>query len=82
MSRYKKEINMCNLDNKMLKLKIGQLEEVMLEYMVKINIIETQMNDNKKMLDKVYNLLSNEISELNESINNISPLVSSNSDDK
>lgn len=82
MSRYQKEISQCVIDNKILKLKIQHLEETVLEYMVKINVLEKKFDDNTKLIDKIYILLSHEISELNESVTNISPLVSSNSDDK
>jgi len=80
MSRYQKEITQCVLDNKVLKLKINNIEESVLKYMVQCHILEKKIEENSLMLDKIYKLLSNEISELNESISNASPIVSSNSD--
>jgi len=80
MSRYQKEISQCVLDNKVLKLKINNIEDSVLKYMVQCHILEKKIEENSLMLDKIYKLLSNEISELNESISNASPIVSSNSD--
>lgn len=82
MNRYHKEITQCVLDNKMLKLKLDHQEEIILKYMVKLTIAEQKMIENSEMIGKIYNLLSTEISDLNESITILTPAQSSHSSDE
>ena len=86
MSRYQRDITQCVMDNKILKMKIEQQEEVILRYMVKITIIEQKIKENQNLIQKIYNVLSNEIGILGETLDNISsPSISisgsNNSDD-